>query len=139
QEVQIKSTGYEAEYGGGTGGISNVVTSGGNDQWRGNFVSSFKPSKFQGRPNNVLFAFNEGGQGNIPGNTAYWRPNKDGGTDWFPVARLSGPIIKEHLWFSATYAPQLFETTRKIDYYDNSIAGNSPTNPNGQFVYNTLT
>jgi len=33
QEVQIKSTGYEAENGGATGGIIQVLTAGGNDSW----------------------------------------------------------------------------------------------------------
>jgi hypothetical protein len=32
QEVQIKSTGYEAEYGGATGGVINVVTAGGQPE-----------------------------------------------------------------------------------------------------------
>ena len=48
QEVQVKSTGFEAEYGGATGGVINAVTAGGNDQWRGNFGISFKPGSFQG-------------------------------------------------------------------------------------------
>jgi outer membrane receptor protein involved in Fe transport len=35
QEIQIKSSGFEAEYGGATGGVVNVVTKGGNDlSWR---------------------------------------------------------------------------------------------------------
>ena len=42
QEVQIKSTGYEAEYGGATGGIIQVITSGGNDEWHGNFGANFR-------------------------------------------------------------------------------------------------
>lgn len=138
QEVQIKSTGYEAEYGGATGGIINVVTQGGNDSWRGSFGASFKPSKLQGNPRSSLIAFVEGGQGNVPGNTEYFLPNKDGGTDWFPVARVSGPVIKEHLWFSAVYAPQIFERSRRIDYFSNSIAGNSTTNPDGRFVNQTI-
>lgn len=138
QEVQIKSTGYEAEYGGATGGIVNVVTAGGNDSWRGNFGISFKPSKFQGGPNDALLAYTAGGQGNIPGNTTYFTPNKDGGTDWFPVARISGPVLKERLWFAATYAPQIFETSRNIDYFSNSVAGNSTTNPNGRFINRSI-
>jgi hypothetical protein len=54
QEVQVKSTGFEAEYGGATGGVINVVTLGGNDNWRGNFGVSFRPSKLQGSPRGVL-------------------------------------------------------------------------------------
>jgi hypothetical protein len=145
QEVQVKSTGYEAEYGGATGGVINVVTVGGNDTWRGNFGVSFRPSAFQGSPRESLQAFtvpisatNTNPQSNIPGNTTYFQPNKDGGTDFFPVAQISGPIVKGKLWFSAIYAPQIFETVRTIDYYGNNIPGNSINNPNGRFLSETI-
>ncbi|MET0754084.1 MAG: TonB-dependent receptor [Pyrinomonadaceae bacterium] len=139
QEVQIKSTGYEAEYGGATGGIINVVTSGGNDNWRGNFGISFAPSKLQGNPRGILSSFSStAAPANTPGNTTYFQPAKDGGTNYFPVASFSGPIVKEKLWFSAAYAPQIFDTTRDIDYYGNSIAGNTLTNPTGRFVNESI-
>ncbi|CAN5206013.1 hypothetical protein BH20ACI1_BH20ACI1_16060 [soil metagenome] len=137
QEVQIKSTGYEAEYGGATGGIINVVTSGGNDKFRGNFGASFKPGKLQGDRRTVLNTFSTGGESNLPGNFEQFQPPSDGGTDFFPVASLSGPIVKGKLWFSATYAPQIFETSRTIDYFSNS-AGNGAANPTGRFVNNTI-
>ncbi len=35
QEVQIKSAGYEAEFGGATGGVINVVTKGGTNEFHG--------------------------------------------------------------------------------------------------------
>ena len=139
QEVQIKSTGYEAENGGATGGIIQVVTGGGNDNWRGNFGISFSPSKFQGNPNVELTRFSSTGTStNTPGNSYYFQPRKDGGTPYTPVASISGPIIKEKLWFSATYAPTISELTRRIDYYGNSIAGNSANNPTGRFVNETV-
>ncbi len=115
QEVQIKSTGYEAEYGGATGGVINVVTAGGNDSWRGNFGASFTPSKLQGNFRPVLNRFLT-----TAGNTEYFQPNKDGGTSFFPIATLSGPIVKGKLWFSLAYAPQLFDITRSVDYYTSS-------------------
>ena len=134
QEVQIKSTGYEAEYGGATGGVINVVTAGGNDEWHGNFGLSFQPAKLQGDPRGSLQSFSAGGVSNLPGNIDYFQPPKDGGVGYFPVAQFSGPIVKGKLWFSAVYAPQIFETTRDITYFSNSIAGNSTANPNGRFV-----
>ena len=139
QEVQIKTTGYEAEYGGATGGVINAVTVGGNDNWRGNFGLSFAPSKLNGNPTGILTTYNVGGVGNQPGAFTYFQPRKDGGTNFFPIATLSGPIVKGKLWFSAAYAPQLINTLRTVDYYSNSIAGNSAANPNGQFINNTIT
>ncbi len=116
QEVQIKSTGFEAEYGGATGGVINVVTIGGNDKLRGNFAISFRPHNIQGNPRDVLTRFGT----NAATNFERFRPIKDGGNDFFPVAQLSGPIVKGKLWFSASYAPQIFENTRPINYYSST-------------------
>jgi hypothetical protein len=117
QEVQIKSTGFEAEYGGATGGVINVVTVGGNDQLRGNFALSFTPKGLRGNntPRDVLSIFGN----NAASEFEYFKAPKDGGTDFFPVASLSGPIVRGKLWFSAAYAPQIFETSRPIDYFTN--------------------
>jgi outer membrane receptor protein involved in Fe transport len=35
EEIQIKSSGYSAEFGGSTGGVVNVVTKSGTNGWRG--------------------------------------------------------------------------------------------------------
>jgi Carboxypeptidase regulatory-like domain/TonB-dependent Receptor Plug Domain/TonB dependent receptor len=138
QEVQVKSTGYEAEYGGATGGIINVVTSGGNDKWRGSFGSSFKPSQLQGDRRPILSSFNTGVSGvsttNLPANTTFFQPPNDGGTDFFPTASISGPIAKGKLWFSASYAPQIFETSRDITYFSSSDPLSSATNPAARVV-----
>ena len=50
QEVQIKSSGFEAEFGGATGGVINVVTKGGGNEWHGEFGSRFRPGSWQGSP-----------------------------------------------------------------------------------------
>ena len=137
QEVQIKSTGYEAENGGATGGIIQVVTGGGNDKWRGAFGINFSPESLNGAPRQSLQRFSTATTvANAPGNFFYFQPRKDGGTSYSPVASMSGPIIKERLWFSATYAPQVSEYQRTIDYYGNSL-GSSAGAPNGRFVRET--
>lgn len=134
QEVQVKSTGYEAEYGGATGGIINVVTLGGNDTWHGNFGASFEPSQLQGSPRPIVNRFST----TLP--IEYFQPNKNGGTNFFPTASLSGPIIKEKLWFSAVYAPQIFEISQDVDFYraPNGVDAfgrpNPTSNPNTRVV-----
>jgi hypothetical protein len=50
QEVQIKSSGFEAEFGGATGGVINVVTKGGSNEWHGEFGSQFRPGSLQSDP-----------------------------------------------------------------------------------------
>ncbi len=112
QEVQIKSTGFEAEYGGATGGVINVVTAGGNDQWRGNFGASFLPGKIQGSPRPFLNRFNNSTTG-----FEQYIPVKLGGTSFFPVASLSGPLYKNKVWFSGVYAPQINKSNADVPFF----------------------
>lgn len=118
QEIQVKSTGFGAEYGGATGGVINVITGGGNDIWHGTAGVTFAPSKFQGSPRPFLNRFSA----TTP--IEYFQPPKDGGTDFFPVGSVSGPIVKGKLWFSAIYSPSISEVTRTINYF---TTGNIPT------------
>jgi len=120
QEVQIKSSGFEAEYGGATGGVINVVTKGGGNEWHGEFGIQFQISKFQSKPVPFLRNFRSGSATAVPSTfvdiAEYIQPRKDGGTNEFPTANLSGPIFKDRLWFFGSYSPQMFNTTRTLDY-----------------------
>ncbi|HSI88147.1 MAG TPA: TonB-dependent receptor, partial [Pyrinomonadaceae bacterium] len=117
QEVQIKSSGFEAEFGGATGGVVNVVTRGGSNQLRGETGIEFRIAKFQGNPRNFLR------QTNFPGGTVaeYIPVAKDGGTDWFPYMSLGGPIIKDRAWFFGSYAPQIINIDRTVGLYGSNI------------------
>ena len=142
QEVQIKSTGYEAEYGGATGGIIQVITPGGNDEWHGNFGINFSTQRLNGKPRPVLNRFATGAlssQGtNAPGQFEYFQIPKPGGTSYNPIANLSGPIFKGKLWFSAIYAPNISEGNVTIDYFNSSVTPGITNNPNGRFVTESI-
>jgi hypothetical protein len=86
KEVQIKSGGYQAEYGRALGGIINVITQSGSNEFHGNFFSSFT--------NNIL-----GGErrpdleiAKLPSFSSY-----DLGFS------LGGPIVRNKFWFYAAY------------------------------------
>ncbi len=57
QEVQVKSSGFDAEFGGATGGVINVVTKGGGNDWRGEFGMQFNVAKFRGENRPTLLRF----------------------------------------------------------------------------------
>src|SRR5258708_35898075 len=48
EEVQVKSSGYPAEYGGSTGGVVNVITKSGSNKYSGNALGFWQGSKVQG-------------------------------------------------------------------------------------------
>ena len=124
QEVQVKSSGFEAAYGGATGGVVSVVTRGGNNDFHGEFGIQFEPPKFRGTPRPLLTRFTSG---TVASNTfaqsaEYFNSAKAGGTDVFYTANLSGPIIKDRLWYFASYSPQVFNTDRETQYFTDQPA-----------------
>ena len=112
QEVQIKSSGFEAEYGGATGGVVNIVTKGGSNQWHGEFGAQFRPSAFNALGRATLFRYN------APDTPEYIHPQRDSYLEFNPSGSLGGPIIKDRMWFFASYTPQIFERQRTITYVD---------------------
>ncbi len=41
QEVQVKSSGFEAEYGGALGGVVNVIQKRGSNEWHGSLFTYY--------------------------------------------------------------------------------------------------
>lgn len=109
QEVQVKSSGFEAEFGGATGGVVNVVTRGGSNDFHGEFGISFRPSRFTAAARQFL-------TNAFPGAPRYVQPRKDGGTDVFPSGTFSGPILKDRVWFLASVTPQYRHIVRDVTY-----------------------
>ena len=107
QEVQIKSSGFEAEYGGATGGVVNVVTRGGSNDFRGEFGMSFTPNSFQPVARPILYLGDE---------LEYVQPSREPGLGFFPTATFGGPLVKNRVWFFGSYTPQIIERERTIDY-----------------------
>ena len=91
QEFQVKTGGYEAEYGKATGGIINVITKSGGNEFSGD-----------------VFAYSEGRifkSGNEHANDANLRLKPlilENRTSEFGFD-VGGPIIKDKLWFFAAY------------------------------------
>ncbi|MDQ3710615.1 MAG: TonB-dependent receptor [Acidobacteriota bacterium] len=121
QEVQVKSSGFEAAFGGATGGVVSVVTRGGSNDFHGEFGLQFELAKFSGNPRPLLSRFTTGSvaSGNFVQTAEYFDTAKAGGTNSFPTANVSGPIIKDRLWFYTSYSPQNFNTDVNAQYYTN--------------------
>jgi len=131
QEVQIKSSGFDAEFGGATGGVINVVTKSGSNDWRGEFGMQFRPGSLQSgfQPTagdlvtlparRFLRRFNNAAGAQV---AEYLTPRKDAGTDIFPTANLSGPVINNRLWFFGSFTPQFQHRERTLDYITSNPA-----------------
>lgn len=126
QEVQVKSSGFEAEFGGATGGVINVVTKSGTNDYHGDFGIAFRPQEWSAGPRPVLAntftgaTSTVGGEGTATANSGqfveYFPQVRDGGTDVFPSASVGGKIIKDRLWFYGIWSPQVFQNTRTTNF-----------------------
>ncbi len=112
QEVQIKTSGFSAEYGGATGGVINVVTKGGSNDLRGEFGVGFRSSRLEPIAEARLRSNN--------GVPEYYPSRRNQYNETNPSANLGGPILKNHVWFFATYAPQIFTQSRTLVFLDNT-------------------
>ncbi len=139
RELQIKSSGFEAEYGGATGGVVNVVTKSGTNDLHGEFGVSLSTQKLNGNPRPAFSnsfigsTATVGGIGTATANSGqfveYLGQNKDAGVNFFPTASIGGAIVKDKLWFYGIYSPQYFEGTRVTNFvtgYPGNGAGRLP-------------
>lgn len=139
QEVQVKKSGFDAEFGGATGGVVNVVTKGGGNEFHGEFGIAFNTSKLNGNPRPVLRRFTSGTGAAFTQITEYDRNVPKSKTlDTLPTANLSGPVLKDKLWFFGSYSPQIFETTTPTTFYTNAPAA-TRTVTNRDTFYNKRT
>lgn len=119
KEVQVKSAGYEAEFGGALGGVIGVASRSGGNEFHGEgrleledsaWNSSDRLSRRFSRQQALLGRF-------VP---EYFK-SPDGQDDYSlisPRATLGGPILKNRLWFYAGYAPEFSTTKRTVRLID---------------------
>jgi outer membrane receptor protein involved in Fe transport len=106
EEVQIKSAGYAAEYGGSLGGVVNAVTRSGGNELHGSVFVDFESYDWNGSARPQL----ERGEGLV----TY---KKDDRKRYDPGFVLGGPIMKDRWWFFISYQPGIRTTDRTI-YWD---------------------
>lgn len=109
-EVQVKSAGATAEYGGSTGGVINVVTRTGGDSLHGSLGARYEPGSLAGdvRPTLELDE-----TGTYPRYTTY---RADDTRRLDPALTLSGPLRRERAWFFLGYERGILSTERTVDF-----------------------
>jgi len=98
QQVEVLSGGYNAEHGRSTGGITNVVTKSGTNQFHGGVFTYITPGFLTADRKRSP---TESSSIDAEANLAY---TADIGFD------LGGPIIKDKLWFYVGFAPSFTRT-----------------------------
>jgi hypothetical protein len=122
QEVQVKSSGFGAEFGGATGGVISVVTKGGSNDFHGELGTQFETPRLNGGLRPTLLRFTTGSGAAFVQTTEYVTPTKSEGSNIFPTASLGGSIIKDKLFFFGSYTPQIFTTETTTQFFTNAPA-----------------
>ncbi|HUQ87629.1 MAG TPA: TonB-dependent receptor, partial [Vicinamibacterales bacterium] len=109
EEVQVKSSGYTAEFGGATGGVINAVTKSGTNDFHGSLLYNFEGSSLESARRPTL-------RTSLTNSNAaeYVDYPKDDRVRNEPGFALGGPISKNRLWFFGAYQPALTTIDRSI-------------------------
>src|SRR5215472_12241577 len=79
-EVQVKTTGIEAEHGGALGAVANVIVKKGGNNWHGSVVAEYNSSGLNGPPNDFL-RYDPNSSGSLITDNSTNPPTVIGGTD----------------------------------------------------------
>jgi hypothetical protein len=113
EEVQVKSSGYTAEFGGATGGVINVLTKSGTNDWHGSALFNWESSSLRGENTPTLRSVPGSSQNPVP--VEYVTYPKDDANRVEPGFALGGPIFKNRAWFFGAYQPALTSTERTVN------------------------
>jgi hypothetical protein len=125
EEVQVKSSGYTAEFGGATGGVINVVTKSGTNNMHGLGMFNVQGSAMEGsrRPTLRIKLTDSNA-------SEYITYPEDDSTRIEPAFALGGPIATNKAGYYGAYQPALTTT-------DRSVSPQSAQNPAGNNISST--
>lgn len=118
-EIQIKSSGYAAEFGGSTGGVINVISKSGTNSFRGEGGTYWTGDSVccNERPTQRLLL-------NGTNVDEYVTFAEDKYTRWEPFGQLGGPLMKDKFWFYGGVTPQVERTERTVTFRSNQQTSN---------------
>ena len=139
-EVQVKTSGFEAEYGGALGGVVNVISKRGSNDWHGSVSMNFYADRFNAalsptQQQNPTFPANSGGATRLDQPLEYYYPVKDHRRIVDPGFTLGGAVIKDRLWIFAGTAPDFDQLRRTVSFTAPGASGARTFNDNTYTYY----
>jgi hypothetical protein len=131
QEVQVKTSGIEAEYGGALGGVIDVIMKKGGNDYHGSFFGTYEADPLDGSESASLRYDPTGSQMPVSGEPGFdddaqtYQPTRDHFRILQPGFTVGGPIVKDRLWFFAGFAPLYQSLVRTVNFGPSSIPSNA--------------
>ena len=140
QEVEVKTGGYQAEYGRNTGGVVNVITKSGGNEFHGGVFGYYNDTGMRADVDVVQTPdfTQQGDADQIPGVGPNSFLEKDVRQEW--GADLGGFVMKDKIWFFGAYdRVQVNQNTQPIDgprAYENFPIGFTQNKYSGKLTFN---
>jgi Carboxypeptidase regulatory-like domain len=130
QEVQIKSSGVEAEHGGALGGVVNVIMKKGSNNYHGSLFAQFENDGLDGSPNaytrydpasGLLTPNSFGGTGDptngyIDATSQSYQAVRRKTSDVMPGFTFGGPIWRNKIFGFVAFNPEWNDQERTVQY-----------------------
>lgn len=97
QAIETKTGGYQAEYGRATGGVVNIVTRSGTNEWTGGVSAYFTPDSLR---STRFTSYRPGGR-DVAGIEDYNQFSSSESKDY--TIHAGGPLWRDHLFFFGVY------------------------------------
>ena len=116
QEVQVKQSGYNAEYRAATGGVVSAITKSGSNAYHGSAGIYFRSEDLMGdtRPTLRLNPIDQRIAEYVTTPPADFQ-------NYEPVLSLGGPIMRDRMWFFAGFVPQINNQQRTVTFTQNNV------------------
>ena len=144
QEVQMKTSGVEAEHGGALGGVVNVIMKKGTSHYHGSLFAQYNNENLNGAPTsesryNPLDGGTPTSWGLIDPAYQNYQPIQSKTQDFFPGFTIGGPLIptdkwKDRLYLVAGFNPDWQGSARTVNYGPTN-GGLTPFSQNTQTYY----
>ncbi len=103
EDVEVKTGGYQAEYGRNTGGVINVITKSGGNEFHGGAFAYYNDTGMRAEPDNGMAANYDTPQYSQTGDSQFYNYiySKDVRQEW--GLDLGGFLWKDRVWFFGAY------------------------------------
>ncbi len=140
QDVQVKSSSFEAEYGGAMGGVVNVVQQRGSAKWHGSLFMYYRSSALNANDQCGLTYSTTCGLRKDPGTTTNSTTRTDQSAQYYiakqdhyravnPGFTLGGPLLSNKVWLFSSFVPEYYALRRDVNF--------TKTNPGPRSFYQT--
>ena len=129
-EVQVKASGYQAEFGGSLGGVINVVTRSGGNEFHGEVLGYYSGTALRGQVRDDLAEARTSTHSARMPSSIIPTMNIVGKDDWNSIEggfNLGGYIFKDKLWFFGSFMPSYYKLATATSTY--AIQGTTWSRP----------